>query len=188
MVQIEDTLISEAVFNEAFTCDLNACKGACCVEGEAGAPLEKEEASLLEKLLPALKPFLTDNGLKAIAVQGAWVSNAFQELETPLINGKECVYTIFDGSGKASCGIEAAYNAGAVNFKKPVSCHLYPIRVQKLRLTTAVNYHEWSICKPGCQLGVRLKMPLYKFVQEALIRKFGEAWYSQLELAARAYG
>ena len=185
MFQLENTIISEDIIDNDFVCNLNACKGICCVEGDAGAPLEKEELAVLERVYPKVRPFLRPEGIAAIETQGTSIVTAFGEHETPLVEGKECAYTIFDKSGKAMCGIEEAYNQGAVDWKKPISCHLYPVRTKSYSQFTAVNYDRWDICSDACVLGKTLEVPVYMFVKEALIRKFGEAWYSELETLAQ---
>ncbi|MFN3756412.1 MAG: DUF3109 family protein [Flavobacterium sp.] len=186
MFQIGKTIISEELLAEEFVCNLSACKGACCVDGDAGAPLTTEETAILEKIYPKVKPLLRKEGIEAIEEQGTWVTGSDGEPETPLIEGKECAYVIFDGK-TALCGIEQAYNQGLVEWKKPVSCHLYPVRIKEFAEFSAVNYHEWHICSPACELGAALKVPVYKFVKEALIRRFGETWYAQLEKTAEEY-
>ncbi len=185
MFQLKHTIVSEEILENDFVCNLNACKGACCVEGEAGAPLDEEETKTLEKLYPAIKPFLREEGIKAIEEQGTWVTGLDGEPETPLVNGSECAYVVFNDSGIAKCGIEEAYNADKISFKKPISCHLYPVRIKKYASFAAVNYHQWHICNDACTLGTSLQVPIYKFVKEALIRKFGEDWYNQLEQVAK---
>lgn len=187
MFQIQDTLVSEEILDENFTCNLSACKGECCVAGEAGAPVEKEERTVLEQIYPKIKDGLRPEGRAAIEAQGTYITNGFGELETPLVDGKECAYVTFDAHGVALCGIEKAYREGKIDFKKPVSCELYPIRVQKLSKFKAVNYHQWDICSPACSLGKELKAPVYKFTKNALIRKFGEDWYAELEQVAKLY-
>lgn len=187
MFQIKNTLVSEEIFDEEFTCNLSACKGECCVAGEAGAPVEEEEKEILQKIYPKVKPFLRPEGQQAIEEQGTWITSDFDGLETPLVNGKECAYVTFNEKGVALCGIEKAYRAGKIDFKKPVSCELYPVRVQKLTKFQAVNYHKWEICSPACALGKELQAPVYKFTKNALIRKFGEDWYDELEQVANLY-
>jgi hypothetical protein len=184
MFQLGKTIISEEIIQKDFVCNLSSCKGICCIEGEAGAPLEKEETEILEEIYPKVKPFLRPEGIEAIEKQGTWVTNDFSELETPLINGKDCVYVIFNEKGTASCAIEEAYNQGIVDWKKPISCHLYPVRVKDYSEFAAVNYHKWEICDDACSLGKELQVPVYKFVKEALIRKFGQNWYDALEKTA----
>ena len=186
MFQIGKTIISEELLEEEFVCNLSACKGACCVDGDAGAPLTAEETKILEEIYPHVKPLLRKEGIEVIEQQGTWVTGSDNEPETPLIEGKECAYVIFDGK-TALCGIEQAYNQGLVDWKKPVSCHLYPVRIKEFAEFSAVNYHQWHICSPACELGKSLQVPVYTFVKEALIRKFGETWYSQLEKTAQEY-
>lgn len=187
MFQIKDTLVSEEILDNDFTCNLSACKGECCVAGEAGAPVEEREKETLEKIYPKIKSILRPEGRKAIENQGTYVVSEFEGLETPLVNGKECAYVTFNEKGVALCGIEKAYRAGKINFKKPVSCELYPVRVQKLSKFQAVNYQRWDICSSACTLGQQLQTPIYKFTKEALIRKFGHDWYVELEKVAELY-
>jgi len=185
MFQIGKTLISEELISKNFVCNLSACKGACCVEGEAGAPLEEEEVKILENDFEAIKPFLSDEGLEAIENQGKFIKTKDGELETPLVKNKECAYVVFNPNGTTSCGIENACKAEKINWKKPISCHLYPVRVKNYSEFSAVNYHEWQICGSACNLGDDLKIPIYKFVKEALIRKFGQKWFTELESTAK---
>ncbi|MFC7357818.1 DUF3109 family protein [Jejudonia soesokkakensis] len=184
MFQLGKTIVSEAIIEKEFVCNLGACKGACCIEGEAGAPVTTEEVETLKQIYPKVKPFLRPEGIAAIEAQGTHIVSDLDELETPLVNGKECAYVTFTENGTASCGIEDAYNAGEVDFRKPISCHLYPVRVQDYSEFAAVNYHKWPICNDACTLGKELKVPVYKFTKEALIRKFGEHWYAELEKVA----
>ena len=186
MFQLGKTIVSEEIIENDFVCNLAACKGACCVDGEAGAPLEKEETNILEEIYPAVKPFLRKEGVKAIEAQGAWVTGLDGEPETPLVHNSECAYVIFDKKGTALCAIEEAYNQDVISWKKPVSCHLYPVRVKQYSEFAAVNYHKWHICDDACILGTELQVPVYKFVKQALIRKFGEAWYQELEEVAKS--
>ncbi len=187
MFQIDNTLISEEILEKDFVCNLSACKGACCVDGEAGAPLEDKETEILVDIYAQVKPFLREEGLAAIAEQGAFVKGEDGEWETPLVNKSECAYVIYDDKKVAKCGLEEAYNAGATSWKKPISCHLYPIRTKEYTAFTAVNYHKWEICDPACSLGAELKVPIYKFVKESLIRKFGKQWYAELEEVAEKH-
>ena len=184
MFQLGKTIVSEDLIEKDFVCNLGACQGECCIAGEAGAPVSEEETRILKEIYPKVKSYLRPEGIAAIEAQGTHVTSDLNELETPLVNGKECVYVTFMDNGTASCGIEDAYNAGAVDFRKPISCHLYPVRVQDYSEFAAVNYHRWPICDDACTLGNQLKVPVYKFVKEALIRKFGENWYAQLEKVA----
>ncbi len=185
MFQLGKTIVSEEIIENDFICNLSACKGACCVDGDAGAPLEDKETEILVDIYAKVKPFLRPEGIKVIEEEGAFVKGDDDEWETPLINGSECAYAFFDDKNTAKCGIEEAYNQGKIKWKKPVSCHLYPIRIREYTELTAVNYHKWEICDPACSLGEELKVPVYKFVKEALIRKFGEDWYAELETVAQ---
>lgn len=187
MFQLGKTIISEDILDKEFVCNLNACKGACCVEGEAGAPINAEETTILKEIFPVIKTYLRKEGVKAIEEQGTYTTNPIGEFETTLVNGKECAYAIFDENNIAKCGIEAAFNAGKIDFQKPISCHLYPIRIQEYKSLTAINYHAWPICDAACILGKELKTPTYQFVKDALIRKFGQDWYDELDKVAREY-
>lgn len=184
MIQIGKTLISEAIIDTEFTCNISACKGECCVAGDSGAPLDPEELQILDDIYPKVKPFLRPEGIAAIESQGTHIMSDFDEPETPLVNGAECAYVNFTKDGTALCGIETAYREGVIDFKKPVSCELYPVRVQKLSELQAVNYDKWSICDDACTLGKSLQVPVYKFTKAALIRKFGEDWYAALQQVA----
>ena len=184
MIQIGSTLVSDDLLTEAFVCDLNACKGACCVEGEYGAPLTQDEADELAHLQDQIAPYLSDEGKATIADQGAWITGEDGELETPLMPTGHCAYVIEDADKKLKCGLETVHQEGVLSFKKPLSCHLYPVRLQQYSSFEAVNYHQWDICGAACALGSSLKVKVYVFVKEALVRKFGEEWYAALEKAA----
>ena len=186
MFQLGKTIVSEEIIEKDFVCNLSACKGACCIDGEAGAPLEKEEALILQEIYPKIKPFLRQEGIREIEKQGAFITTKDGELETPLINEADCAYVNFDDRGIALCAIEEAYNQREISWKKPVSCHLYPVRVKDYSEFSAVNYHKWHICDDACTLGKELQVPVYKFVKDALIRKFGEDWYMELEKVAQS--
>jgi hypothetical protein len=184
MIEIGRTLISDDVVEKKFVCDLNACKGACCVHGDSGAPLEDEETAMLEEVFEQVKPYLPAKGVKAIEKQGFWVIDSDGDKVTPLVSeGAECAYTVFE-NGFALCGIEKAWKDGKVAFRKPISCHLYPVRITKYKKFDAVNYEVWDICKPACACGEKLQVPVYRFLKDALTRKYGSDWYSQLEKAA----
>ena len=185
MFQLGKTIVSEDIIEKDFVCNLSACKGACCIDGDAGAPLDKEETQILKDIYPKVKPFLRKEGIEAIESQGTHITTDFGDLETPLINNVDCAYVIFDEKNTALCGIEEAYNQGEISWKKPVSCHLYPIRIKEYSEFSAVNYDKWEICDDACTLGKELQVPVYKFVKEALIRKFGEDWYTELEKVAK---
>ena len=183
MLQIGDALISLDVIEEQFLCNLSACHGNCCVFGDSGAPLEDDEVEILKSTYPGVKKYLQKDGIKAIKELGTSVIDVDGDKVTPLINGKECAYTIFENN-IALCGIEKAYNDGMVDFKKPLSCHLYPIRVKKYNEFQAVNYDKWDLCKSACDLGKEKNLRVYKFLKEPLIRKFGVEWYNELENTA----
>ncbi len=180
MVQIDDTIISMDVIESQFICDLCKCKGECCVDGDAGAPLEKEENDSINEILPVIWDELSSEAQDLIKEQGISYEDYDGELVTSIIKGKECVFTFFDEDGVCKCVIEKAYREGRILVQKPISCHLYPIRLQKYRNFTAVNYHKWSICKPAVKLGNKEGVTLYEFLKEPLIRKFGEEWYESL--------
>lgn len=187
MIAIENTLISDEVLEKRFVCDLNACKGACCVEGESGAPLEAEELGVLEAVFEKVKPYMTAEGISAIVEQGKWVVDSDGDFTTPLVSEEgACAYVFFDEKGIAKCAIEKAHREGAIDFPKPISCHLYPVRLQKLKDAIAVNYHRWPICEPACDCGSQLDVRVFRFLREPLIRRFGSEWFDQLE-AAFAY-
>jgi hypothetical protein len=186
MLQIEDTIVSLALIEKQFVCDLAACKGSCCRYGDTGAPLTAEEASTLERIWPDLWPYLRPEGIRAVEKQGTSVTDIEGELVTPLINNEECAYTIMDDD-VYKCGIETAFKAGAVDFHKPLSCHLFPVRVRQYSTFRAVNYEEWLICKPGTICGAKQKTELYLFLREPLVRAFGEEWYNRLQWAAGEY-
>ena len=185
MFQLGKTLVSEEILKQEFVCNISACKGECCVAGDAGAPLLNKEVATLKEVYPKVKPYMSEKGIQAIVKQGTSIVTPSGDLETPLIDHKECVYVVFNENGVADCAIEKAYNAGDIDWKKPISCHLYPVRVQDYSEFSAVNYDRWSICSEACTLGQALKIPIYKFVKDALIRKFGATWYKSLEEVAK---
>tara|TARA_X000000950_G_C13504071_1_gene492955 strand:+ start:40 stop:618 length:579 start_codon:yes stop_codon:yes gene_type:complete len=181
MVEIDDKLISLDVFEKRFVCDLSACKGACCVEGDNGAPLEEEEVGIIEDNLDAILPYMRKEGIEEVTKSGVFYMDQDNEPVTTLVNGAECAFVFFDENNITKCAIEEAYNKGDIDFKKPISCHLYPIRVAKLRNYLAVNYNKWNICNDACKLGEKLNVKTYQFLKEPIIRKFGETFYEDLE-------
>ncbi len=181
MILIDDTVISEDIADEYFVCDLTKCKGACCVEGDLGAPLEEEELAIIDRIQDEIRPFLSADGIAEIEKQGTYIREEDGDFSTPIIKGRECVYAIYDEKGYLKCGIEQAYFAGKTDFRKPISCHLYPIRIQKLVEYQAINYERWTICSDACSHGKELGVPVYKFLKDPLIRKFGTKWYAELE-------
>ena len=187
MFQIGKTIVSEELFEKEFVCNLKACKGMCCVEGDSGAPLLEEEKEILERIYPVVKEYLPEAGIRAIESQGKHIIDKEGELTTPLVNGKECAYVTRNEDGTYLCGIEKAYLDGKIDWQKPVSCHLYPVRVKDFVEFQAVNYNEWNICSSACELGKQLQVPLYRFLKDALIRRFGQDWYEEMEIIAREY-
>lgn len=184
MIQVGEVLVSDDIKEVEFVCNLEKCKGACCVEGDLGAPLEEDELETMKSIQKAIKPYLTKAGLAAIKEQGPYILDEDGDYSTPTIGGKECAYAHYDSKGVLKCGIEQAYLDGKVEFRKPISCHLYPIRITKNKKGfEAVNYHKWSICSAACTLGQSLQVPLYKFLKEPLIRKYGDVWYAELVAA-----
>lgn len=180
MIELGNVILSDDIKEKFFVCNLEKCKGACCVEGDLGAPLENDELIKLVEVYEHVEPYLSEEGKKAIQEQGKYVLDEDDEYSTPTIEGKECAYAIYDDRGILKCGIEQAYLDGKIGFKKPISCHLYPIRAKKYDQFEALNYDRWSICSPACSLGEELQVPVYKFLKDALIRKYGEQWYSDL--------
>lgn len=182
MLAIQNTLVSLDLLERHFVCDLNACKGACCVKGDAGAPLTDEEIDLLENIIDDILPFLDEEGTRMIAQKGVFEIDVEGDKGTSLLENGRCTFALIDESGLVSCGIEKAQKAGAINFKKPISCHLYPVRITAYKEYDAVNYDKWDICKPACDCGAKLNVPLFRFLKDALTRKYGSEWYEELEL------
>jgi hypothetical protein len=188
LIAIEKALVSEEVVEAQFVCDLTKCKGGCCEDGDAGAPLEKGELKHLANNYEKIKPYLTTEGKAEIEKQGKYVYDEEFGWVTPTINSAICAYGFRDNAGIIKCGIEAAYNDGMLDWKKPISCHLYPIRVQQTKHYSLVNYEPRDVlCRPGCVLGKKAKVPVYQFLKEALIRKFGVPFYDALHEVALAY-
>jgi len=186
MIKINDTLVSLDLLEENFTCDLKKCRGACCVLGDSGAPLLDDEVEKLKTIYDDIKEFLRPEAREVIQENGVYYIDADGEPVTQLNNGKECVFTVFE-KDIARCAIEQAFEAGKTDFRKPVSCHLYPVRIRKYKDIIAVNYDKWSICGPAILLGNRKKIPVFRFAKESLIRRFGETWFRELNEAAESY-
>ena len=184
MIQVEDKIVSLDIFEKHFVCDLNTCKGACCVEGDSGAPISHVEAEILEENYEKIKPYMSKEGIDKIEKDGVAAYDEDGDLTTTLVKNQECSFVIFE-DGIAKCSVEKAYNDGKVDFKKPISCHLFPIRIKHYKDFDAVNYEEIRICKSACECGSKLKIPLYAFLKEALIRKYGLNWYNKLLEAAK---
>jgi len=188
VIAIDNILVSDLVVEEQFVCDLNKCKGGCCEDGDAGAPLTKEELKEIDKILDIVKPYLTKEGLAAIERTGKYEYDREFGWVTPTIGGKMCAYGYRDANGIIKCAFEQAFYDGKTEWKKPISCHLFPIRIKKTKTYEMVNYEPRpSLCRPACQLGRKLKVPVYKFLKEAIIRKYGEEFYDVLDQAATKY-
>lgn len=187
MFQIGDAIVVSDIIEENFLCDLSACMGECCVEGDAGAPLEEDEVKIIEDLLSEVWDDLSPAAQAVIKEYGVAYRDHDGDMVTSIVNGKDCVFTYYDEKGICKCAIEKAYREGRTNFYKPISCHLYPIRLQKYKDFTAVNYHRWSICKAAVLLGKKEGLKVYEFLKEPLIRRFGEDWYNELVLVAEEY-
>ena len=184
ILQVGSVLLSSDILTCCFCCDLEACRGACCIEGESGAPLLPDEVEKLEQVLPQAEPLLSEPARRLIARQGVSYTDADGDLVTSIVNGKDCVFTCYDEKGCCYCAIEKAYREGKTDFYKPVSCHLYPIRIGDYGPYKAVNYNRWDVCKAAVLLGKKENLPVYQFLKESLIRKFGEEWYKELEAVA----
>lgn len=184
MIRIDDTLISDHLVEVKFCCDLAACKGVCCVEGDAGAPLEDHEFYIIEDNLEEIKPYMRPEGLKVVEENGIFDYDSEGQLVTPLVNDKECAFVYFEND-IAFCAIEKAFNEKKIDFQKPISCHLYPIRISHLKDKVALNYHKWNVCDPARKKGNDIGLPLYKFLKDPLTRMFGETWYHELEKVAK---
>lgn len=185
MIQIGNVIVSIDCLKEKFCCDLEVCKGACCIEGEAGAPVTIEEIALLEEVLPEIENELAVEARKTIDRQGVAYTDIDGDLVTSIINGKDCVFTCYDPKGGCFCTVDKAYREGRVLFSKPISCDLYPIRVSELGDgMTALNYHRWEICNAALIKGKEQNIRIYEFLRGPLIRRFGEGWYNELKEVA----
>ena len=187
MLQIGDTLVSLDLAERFFCCDLDKCLGQCCIEGDAGAPITRDEYRKLEEITPALKSELLPAALRVIEEDGVGYIDEEGDLVTSIIDGKNCVYTCYASGGKCLCAIERAYRQGKCDFRKPISCYLYPLRLTEYPTFTAVNYHRWKICRSAEQNGKELGIRLYQFMKEPLIERFGKEWYDELAEACEAY-
>lgn len=183
MIEIDDKIVSADILRECFACDLGKCKGICCVEGDAGAPLELEEVDELEENYQAYAPYMTEQGRREVERQGFMVVDSDGDYTTPLVNNAECAYA-FEENGITFCAIERAYREGKCSFLKPISCHLYPIRVMKFSNGTyGLNYHRWGVCHDAVECGRKIGLPIYKALKEPIIRRFGKEFYHALECA-----
>ncbi|MFZ4739704.1 MAG: DUF3109 family protein [Bacteroidales bacterium] len=180
MISIDNTLISDDLNEVCFVCDLKKCKGACCVEGDAGAPLDANEISILEDEIEVIKPYMTPAGIAVVEQIGVFDYDDWGNMVTPLVNHRECAFVYFENE-IALCAIEKAWELKKLKFQKPISCHLYPVRVNTYTDFDAVNYQQWHICEKALINGKRLKIKVYEFLKEPLIRKYGHKWYKNLE-------
>lgn len=188
MIAIDNILISDEIVEEQFVCDLAKCKGGCCVDGDAGAPLESDELKELNNVYNAVLPYLSKEGRIKIEETGKYVYDREFGWVTPVIANGMCAYGMVDKKGIVKCGIEQAYNDGKITWKKPISCHLFPIRIKKTAKAELVNYEpREDLCSAACLLGKKLKMPVYQFLKEAIIRKYGDNFYEALAATARHY-
>lgn len=185
MIQIDDTIISMDLFEKQFCCDLSECKGICCIEGDSGAPLEESEVPILENILPVVWNDLSDKSKVVIEKQGVSYIDIEGDRVTSIVDGCECVFTYLDEKGVCKCAIEKAHREGKIDFYKPISCHLYPVRLENLRNgTVGINIHQWKVCKVAFELGKKCGLPVYQFLKEPLIRRFGAEWYEKVCIAA----
>ncbi len=184
MIEIGKAIVSLDVLESKFCCDLDQCKGACCVDGDSGAPVTREEAGEIERLYPLFEGYLPVVNREEIARQGFSLVDQDGDLVTPIIGKNECVFTFVDEKGTTLCAIEKAYFEKNTGFRKPLSCHLFPVRITEYKRFDGVNYEKLKICKPGRACGKSNNLPLYKYLKEPLIRRYGEEWYKELALAA----
>ncbi|MBR1793062.1 MAG: DUF3109 family protein [Bacteroidales bacterium] len=180
MLIVQSAIVSDNIADRCFACQLECCKGQCCVDGDSGAPLTPEEVDIINNILPQVRPYMTEAGRKVVDSVGPSAVDSDGDWGTSLVNGRECAFVTFTDDGTALCAIEKAYLDGKVDFQKPVSCHLYPIRIENYGEFQAVNYHEWDICHCAVVKGRETGIPLYQYLREPLIRRFGEAWYQEL--------
>jgi hypothetical protein len=185
MIAIDNVLLSDEVVEEHFVCDLTKCKGGCCVDGDCGAPLTEEETKIIAKIYPKIKSNLHPDYIKEIEKQGTHTTDPEYGYVTPTVNGGICVYGYTDELDVVKCGIEKAWKEGKIKFRKPISCHLFPIRIISHPGYEAVNYEpRETLCKPACKLGKQLKVPVYVFLKDAIIRKYGDEFYRALDAVA----
>ena len=181
LIEVKDKIVSTQIFDKKFVCDLNTCKGACCIEGNSGAPLTLDEIDLLEENIEKIMPFMRPEGIEQVEENGVFYMDEDNEAVTTLVNGGECSFVYFDENNITKCGIEQAYNSGKIDFNKPISCHLYPIREKQFNDFRALTYDVWPICAPACACGDKLDVPVYRFLKGAIIRAYGEDFFEALE-------
>ncbi|MCK5134432.1 MAG: DUF3109 family protein [Bacteroidales bacterium] len=183
MIQIGNKIVSRDLFENHFICQLEKCEGNCCVFGDSGAPLEEDEVELIDKHLDSIKPYMRAEGLRSVHDQGGWVVDNDGDKVTPLVGREECAFVVFE-EGIVRCAIEKAYEEGSIPFQKPVSCHLYPIRINRLKNAIALNYHQWSLCEPARMLGKKEGVPVFRFLKDPITRVFGKEFYEELEIVS----
>lgn len=181
MIEIEDKIISDDLFEKKFVCDLQKCKGVCCVEGDSGAPLTKKEILEIDKNISKIKTEMSPTGLSILEKKDFYYVDSDGDQVTSLINDKECVFVVYDQNKIAKCSIESAFRKNKINFNKPISCHLYPIRVKKYENFQAINVDSWHICQPACKCGTELNVPVFKFLKNAIVRSWGLIFFQQLD-------
>ena len=187
MLEIQNTLVSLDLIERFFCCDLDACLGACCIEGDAGAPITEDEQKQIEAELPKIFDELLPQAQERLKEDGVSYIDEEGDLVTTIVNGRDCAFTCYDKGGKCLCAFERAYRQGRCNFCKPESCHLYPVRITEFPTFTAVNLHKWEICRPAFKLGKKLGLRAYEFLREPLIARFGKEWYDELAFTAGEY-
>ncbi len=187
MLQIQNTLVTLDLAEQFFCCDLDAGHGECCIEGDAGAPITEDERREIERILPAIVDDMIPAGRREVEENGVAYIDEEGDLVTTIVDGRNCAFTCYGPDGLCLCAIEKACREGRINFLKPSSCHLYPLRITEYPTFTAVNYHRWKICRPAEALGRRLGIRLYQFLREPLIKRFGAEWYDELCLACETY-
>lgn len=187
MLQIQNALVSLDVIEKFFVCNLDKCLGECCIEGDAGAPITEQEYAQLKEILPEVYADLLPAARQRIDEAGVAYADEEGDLVTQIVEGRNCVFTCYGEDGMCMCAIEKAYREGRIDFYKPISCHLYPLRLTDYPSFTAVNYHSWKICKAAEVLGRAKGVRVYQFLKEPLIRRFGKEWYDELVLACEAY-
>jgi hypothetical protein len=188
MIIIDHVLVSDQVVEEQFVCDLSKCKGGCCEDGDAGAPLENKEKEYVKDFFEIVKPYMTKEGIKEIKQVGPYLYDREFGWVTPTIDGKICAYGYKDKEGIIKCAFEQAYNDGKIPWKKPISCHLFPIKLSKSKSDPGIEYMNYEpredLCKAACSLGKKLKVPAYVFLKDSIIRKYGETFYETLDATA----
>lgn len=188
MFIVGNAIVSKDIIEEAFVCNIEKCKGACCIEGDQGAPLDEEDIASIQKNLLAVKPYMSEKGRELLAEKGFHETDPDGDEVTTCLPSGECVFAVYDEKNVLHCAIQQANLKEQFDYPKPISCHLYPIRVSKFKQEDALAYHQWHLCKPACALGQELHVPVYKFLQEPLVRKYGQSWWDELDDIAKNWG